>query len=374
LHVVPTFYPAVCYGGPIYSVRALCNSLLSLDCDVRVLTTDANGPKRRLSESQKRDSAVRNLNVDYCRRYGSGMVSPELLRRIRSRIEWCDVVHLTGVYDFTTFPVLAACRLEDKPVVWSPRGGLQRWTGSRNTHWKHLWESVCRSLAPRRLALHVTSVEEAAESDARLGNGEIHVVPNGVDIPDSAATEPTGERLELLFVGRLDPKKGLENLFTACSLISRGSPSFPWRLTVAGAGVQSYQDRLREVAAQLGISDGVHFSGHLDGEAKRRAYAGCHAVVVPSHTENFGLVVAESLAHGRPVIASKGTPWAGIEGRGCGYWISNDPESLCNGIRRIRTAERTAMGMAGRSWMKSDFSWQRRAAECRDVYYGLVDP
>lgn len=372
LHVVPTFYPAVCYGGPIYSVMSLGKSLSSLNCEIKVLTTDANGPARRLSEAEKRGGEAAALNVHYCRRYGKGMFAPGVMWRVGAMVRWADVVHLTGVYDFTTFPVLAACRLYGKPLVWSSRGALQRWTGSTKTSLKEMWERVCRTMAPERMALHVTSIEEGQDSDGRLGNSELHVIPNGVDIPAAITSEPMGETLELLFVGRLDRKKGIENLFEACALLDRRS-FFPWRLTVLGAGDTKYEASLKQLAGQLGIAGQVCFRGHLDGAAKQQAYADSNIVVVPSHTENFGLVVAEALAHARPVIASTATPWSEIEQRGAGYWIANTPESLYDGIRKMREADRTAMGAAGRRWMASEFSWAKRASECRSVYRQLIN-
>src|SRR5262245_33380977 len=129
LHVVPSFYPAVCYGGPIFSVLALNKELANLGCEVRVITTNATGSGACLTEGQKSDPETAPLLIDYCHRVGRGMVSPALLWRLGRLVRWCDVVHLTGVYNFTTFPALIACRLYKKPIVWSCRGALQGWAG-----------------------------------------------------------------------------------------------------------------------------------------------------------------------------------------------------------------------------------------------------
>src|SRR5437879_2953770 len=126
LHVVPSFYPAVHYGGPIYSVLQLCLNLKKLGCEVKVLTTDANGSKR-LTPKQQRDPLVHPLQVEYCRRLGGGMAAPTLLHRIHKESAWADVIHLTAVYNFPTFPTLLSARLHRRPLVWSPRGTLQRW-------------------------------------------------------------------------------------------------------------------------------------------------------------------------------------------------------------------------------------------------------
>jgi glycosyltransferase involved in cell wall biosynthesis len=90
--------------------------------------------------------------------------------------------------------------------------------------------------------------------------------------------------------------------------------------------------------------------------------------LVPSYKENFGIVVAESLAHGIPVIASRGTPWGGLEQKGCGLWVENDPETLASAIRRISTMPMRTMGLRGREWMRRDFSWRSVANQMLDLY------
>ena len=234
LHVSPSFYPAFFYGGPIYSVLNLCQHLRQLGCEVKVITTDANGPLR-LSTQEQQDPALQGLNVEFCRRLARGMIAPNLIGSIVRACDWADVIHLTGVYNFTTFPTLLAARHSTKPLIVSPRGTLQRWVGSRRIGTKSVWESLCRRLAPPRLALHVTSDEEERESSHRLGEFLVAVVPNGVDIPAEAPSFPNGNSFNLLFIGRLDPKKGVEHLLGATNLLcDLGVPN--WRLLIAGSG------------------------------------------------------------------------------------------------------------------------------------------
>src|SRR3982751_2277602 len=138
LHVVPTFYPAVCYGGPIYSVLQLCRNLSDLGHEVRVITTDANG-KTRLSPEEQRDATLKGMQVRFCPRVGTGMVAPSLLKCVMEEAKWADLIHLTAVYNFSTIPTVVAARWAGKPLVWSPRGALQRWSGSRRVSAKNLW-------------------------------------------------------------------------------------------------------------------------------------------------------------------------------------------------------------------------------------------
>ena len=169
LHVTPYFYPALVYGGPPHSVYGLCRSLVRCGHEVRVLTTDANGRDSVLKVKTNENVEIcPGLPVRYCHRIAATSIAPTLLRLLVKWISWTDVVHLNAVYSFPTIPTLSVCSILDKPVVWSSRGMLQRWSGTRRPRLKAIWERVCRIVAPSRLVLHTTSEEEAHDSKRRL--------------------------------------------------------------------------------------------------------------------------------------------------------------------------------------------------------------
>lgn len=285
---------------------------------------------------------------------------------------WADVVHLTTVYNFPTFPTLFCARFGRKPFVWSPRGMLQRWTMSRRVLAKNVWDSVSCMLLPRRTALHVTSEEEAAESAQRLGHPLTRVIPNGIDIPCLPPPTLQDGTLKLLFIGRLDPKKGIENLISSAAMLS-GLGIANWSLKIVGDGERVYVSQLRKLVCASGMNARVEFCGHFNGEQKYQAFTKTDIVVVPSYTENFGNVVAEALAHARPVIASRGTPWRQIEQHKCGLWVPNDPRSLATAIFTLAKCDRTVMGQRGRDWMENAFSWKDRARDMLSLYEELVN-
>jgi glycosyltransferase involved in cell wall biosynthesis len=192
------------------------------------------------------------------------------------------------------------------------------------------------------------------------------MIPNGVDVPaDLNRMERKGE-LRLLFIGRLDPKKGIEPLLKACSLIDSAPP---WRLTIAGWGPPEYVSQLKEQIHALGVEGRVKMMGEVLSEAKKRLFESSDVTLVPSHTENFAIVVAEALAHGVPVIASKGTPWSRLEQMKCGLWVDNDPETLADAIRRISTMPLQGMGLIGREWMQKEFSWRSVTEQILNLYH-----
>ena len=105
---------------------------------------------------------------------------------------------------------------------------------------------------------------------------------------------------------------------------------------------------------------------------KEAAFFTSDVCVVPSFTENFAMVVAESLARGLPVVASRGTPWAGLEQQSCGLWVDNSPESLAAALNEMRGMDLEEMGTRGREWMRREFSWGSIAQRMHDLYGRIV--
>lgn len=372
LHVTPSFYPAFVYGGPTQSVYQLCCSLARSGCDVEVLTTNANGRGQVLDVSTSHAvELAQRLHVRYCGRWMGESISPALLGRLWSQIRRADVVHLMAVYSFPTIPTLLACRLLRKPVVWSPRGMLQRWAGTTRPALKSIWEQVCRIVSPRSLVLHVTSEEEARQSATRMPNVKIAVIPNGLEMPERVAEINGNKGLRLLFIGRLHPKKGIENLLGAYKLLAHSFP-VPVSLTIAGAGDRQYTEELRNRIKTLNLCEQVRLTGAVFGEDKEETFLNADVVVVPSHTENFAMVVAEALAYGIPVIASTGTPWKRLAEMGCGLWVDNCAESLAEAIKEISRMPLSEMGLKGREWMQREFVGEAIAQKMIDLYQQLL--
>jgi glycosyltransferase involved in cell wall biosynthesis len=364
LHVMPWFYPAMIYGGPAQSVHDLARATSRAGCKVRVLTTNANGDAN-LTVDCKRDSELEDgVLVRYCNRWVNDAVSPALLGRLAGEIRRADVVHVGLTYSFPVIPTLALCKRYGKPVVWSPRGALQRYPQSRRRVLKAWWEHVCRTVAPPATVLHVTSEEEARESRERMPL-EAVVVPNGIEVPNNIVHQASPGALRLMYVGRLHPKKGVENLLEACALLPE---TMCWTLDIVGAGEAKYEDALRRKIVELRLSERVRMRGLLVGDEKRRMFENCDLAVFPSYTENFGMVLAEALAHGVPVIASKGMPWSRVQEIGCGAWVENDPQTLAKAMVRIAAMPLREMGARGREWMRREFSWDEVAERIVAVY------
>jgi len=377
LHVIPAYYPATYWGGPIFSVYALNNALAQLpDVFLKVLTTDAAGP--RVSERLEPSDMVRlypNQEVIMTRRLVGACVSVELLRELPRLIRWADVVHLTSTYSFPVIPTLAICRILNKPLVWSPRGAIQdahEWKGAKHRRPKKLWELFCNMLIRSdSVLMHTTSEREQNATQARIPKALAMIVPNGVDVPSVTPERewlPNGQ-LRLMYLGRLSPKKGIENILLAINQLHDPSVS----LTIYGTGEVGYVAHLKELTAHLGhFENTINFAGHVNGEAKSAAFHVADACIVASYTENYCMVVAEALAYGVPVIVSHGAPWAEIEKKRCGLWVDNSPESLAQAITRIRTMGLQKMGELGREWMQMEFNWEVIAKSMHKIYGDVI--
>ena len=370
--IAPSFHPAHSYGGPIRSTLQLTQGLVRAGCEVRVLTTNTAGKRAVLPVDTAREHMLPGgVQVRYARRVVPESVAPELLLYLPEYIAWCDVVQLVGNYNFPTFPTLLAARMRDKPLFWSPRGALQRWSGTRKPQLRAAFEALCMRLLPRTSVLHVTSEEEGRESAARLGGLPYVVIPNGVPIPETTHHEPSAGLLRLGYLGRLDPKKGIPRLLGACALLpSLGLTRF--ELTIAGGGAPEYEEFLHAQRRTLGLNQEVRFTGELPDAGKADFFSQIDLLVMPSHTENFGIVVAEALAHAVPVIASRATPWSALVEQDCGLWIDNTPEELARAIAVLSQRDLRAMGERGRRFVQEAFGWDQLCARMIASYEGAL--
>lgn len=371
LFVSPSFYPAFHYGGPIFINRSYCEAMAQQKkVQVEVLTTDANGPGRRIDLETAGQNRSDSYAISYCRRLLPPDIAPGLLLRLCGKIRSADVVHLNGVYSFTTIPTLALCRLMKKPVAWSTMGAFQRWEGTTRKEMKAWWERVCNSLCePDRVMMHVTSEEEKEESLEKIPNASALILRNGIDIPKLkvAARDHRGDVLRLLYIGRLHPIKGIENLLRALTMVKSKI-----LLAICGEGKPEYEARLRALVAELNLTTIVRFHGRVDGELKEQHFREADLCIAPSFKEAFCTVVLESLARAVPVIASHGIPWECVVEKGCGLWVGNEPQELAAAIDRAAAMPLGEMGRRGRAWMEQDYSWSKVAEEMLDECRSLV--
>lgn len=372
LHVIPSFHPAVRYGGPVETALRLTQCLADLGHDVRVVTTDADGLWDTVDcERARALDPAEGPEIRRCKRNLPPDLSSDLVGETIDGTAWADVVHVTAVYSFSTLTALGAARAAGKPCVWSPRGSFQA-NGRRATQpLKAAWRVATRLLLPRSCVLHATSKEEAERTERRYPGIPVAIVPNGVDLPPAVARKPQGKVLNVLFLGRLDPIKRIDLLLAG--VVKARSHGLDVRLSVAGEGPTDTVRALRAVASELGLAEVVRWQGHVRGGEKERCFADADLLALVSESESFGMVVAEALARSIPVVAGDGTPWSELVPRGCGFWIESTADAIASALEAATRADLSDMGARGRAWMMAEFRWERRAEEMEAVYVALLD-
>lgn len=372
LHVTPSFYPATYWGGPIFSVKAITDGVAP-HVDLTVLTADAAGPaiQDRLTPLQISQVAPENHVITYKRRIFGASISPGLALALPAAIWRADVVHLTGTYSFPTLPTMTLCKLLGTPLVWSPRGALQatdEWANAPRKRSKQMFEHAIRLLRPKRTTIHVTAPIEEEISQRRIPGCASALIPNSVAIPTprQATFRPYGT-LRLMFLSRLHVKKGIEDLLDAV----HGLPDHV-TLTLYGDGDPDYVDALKTRIVEMDLMQRVTFGGHVTGEAKRAAFENSDLFVLPTFSENFGIVVAEALAHGLPVITTTAAPWEEIANIGAGLWVEPGAQNIQDAIQKLAEQDLSAIGKRGRKLVETQYSPEAMVKSFLDLYKGLI--
>ena len=227
--------------------------------------------------------------------------------------------------------------------------------------------------------IHVTSQDERVAVEKAGVRGPFAVIPFGVnlsgieakgDMPATTSHASTQVRT-LLFLGRLHPIKNIDSLIEAFARAKLSN----WRLRIVGPDDGGYRGTLRRLAQNLGIGELVSFEDTIFGEAKAKLFEEADVLALPSHSENFGVVVAESLASGTPAIASTGTPWSALESQGCGWWIAPTPDNLATTLSAaslVTPKELRAMGMRGRNYVRTHLTWPRCTQRMARLYRNLA--
>lgn len=366
VHVVAGLDPR--HGGPSYSVPRLCQALAGSGTQVDLLSVAEPGtppgsecsrefPLQRFRWDWANVPIARDLRV-----------SKGLLTALKHKAEKADLIHNHGLWLLPNVYAGNVSQLVAKPLIVTPRGMLAksalRFSALRKAAF---WAALQRPAFARAACFHATSDMEYGDIRDFGIDTPVAVIPNGVDVP--ATVQPAKRRRELLFIGRLHPKKGLPAILRAWAML--GTEARDWSLRIVGPDESGHGKLLRELAGQLRVSNSVNFQPAAFGEAKTRLYAEASVTVLPSLNENFGITVAESLAAGCPALASTGTPWAGLLEHRCGWWVDNDPVALHAALREIIATpiqELEAMGVRGRAWVERDFSWSAIAAQMELVY------
>ncbi len=359
-------------GGPSRSVPALALALAERGLNPEIVTRrDRGGAHPALAP----DPALVPTTAVPCPdgRARDLRVVPALRRALRERLATGHfaLVHDAGIWMPANAVAAAAARSFRLPFIVSPRGMLEPWALGHHSWKKKLaWALFQRRDLAGAATLHATSAQEAENlRQAGLLN-PIAVIPNGVETPPTSATTPTTSARIALFLSRLHPKKGLLDLVGAWAAVRPAG----WRVRIVGPDENGHRRVVEEAIRSAGIGETFEFSGSAEGSAKWEEYRRASLFVLPTQSENFGIVIAEALACGLPVLTTRGTPWQEISENAAGWWIHPTPAALTEALRDATarsSVELAAMGARGRDLIASRYSWSR-AAEAMEILYAWV--
>ena len=365
LHVVPSISHNT--GGPSRSVQGLVAGLNTVGVEAWLMTL--------YSGEEPWVEGVAHF------------VNGEPFENVTIRIK-PDIVHMHGLWNFDQHRCAVICRRWRIPYVIAPRGMLEPWSLQQ----KWIKKRIARFLYQDRdlkyaAALHATA-ESEAEQFRKLGfRNPVIVSPNGVNVPKNFSRVERVDRVErrVLFVSRMHPKKGgLELVEAFKKVVSGGAEEWrSWKVelvyTVSGEFEREYEAKVRARVKELGLEEQFIFTGALNDDEKWAAYGRADLFVLPTYSENFGIVVAEALWAGVPVITTKGTPWKELEDRECGKWIDlptegsnpSDWSALVAALECMMSMsddERRQMGESGRRLIEGKYSWDAVVEEMVEGY------
>ena len=348
------------FGGPARSVPQLGDALAKLGVEVGLWANDGSAITSTLIPTTPGLVALGGSAKDAWDRFGSA-----------------ELLHDNGLWR-PHHRTLNRLSLERRvPRIVSTRGMLEPWSLKQKPIKKRIaWLFYQKRDLQACHTLHATADSEA-NNLRRLGLGaRIEIIPNGIDLPafgPRKIREGNESRpFTCLFMSRLHPKKGIPMLLDAWAQIKPRN----WNLVLAGPDEGGYRNELEVQVAKLELEQVVSFAGNLEGEQKSEILREADLFILPTYSENFGIVVAEALAHGCPVITTHGAPWEKIEQSECGWWVSPETSSISKALREavsLTPAQRQSMGRRGRSMVAQNFTWPQIAEKFVAAYQTVLN-
>lgn len=286
-----------------------------------------------------------------------------------------DVVHINCCWTPDCAAVQNLAQHMGYKVALTPHGMLEPWIISRHYLTRKLpalWLYQKAAIQKANI-IHATADSEQ-ENLIKLGyNPNIKVVKLGIDVESIKMRDTWGKTRQILFLSRIHVKKGINYLIDATNALRNELQGY--KIIIAGEGDAEYIDSLKRQISMYGINDIIELIGGVYGEKKWELYRTSDFFVLPTHSENFGLAIAESLASGTPVITTIGTPWKELNSSNSGACIEIGTQPLVETLRRfirLSDAEREEMGRNGRHLIETKYSDAKMAEEMLALYNSIL--
>ena len=354
LHINPYYLPDVAFGGPVFSVSALCEALVKTGHRVTVYTVGYDAGER-----YPLHTTLNGVEVVYFKGNAGSpcQVSWQLWAALEKNCRQFDAVHLHTWWNVLVFRAIKVLQRHQVPYVVSPRGMLSDYSFTHRKTWlkKSFQEYLGVSLL-EKATLHATSMSEAEDMArrSRRSLNDIFLMPNLLNLQPVESYQPVGGSFSIGFLSRLHHKKGIEELLKAlpqCPQVSK--------LVIGGSGDSEYTFLLERLIDSLGIRDRVEFVGWVNDEDKPAFFQRFQVFVLPSFSENFANVVAEAWAAGKPVVVAHGVGLSSyVQQYQLGWVCEAAPDSICAALTSAweERAEWPAMGQRALQLVANQFT------------------
>lgn len=368
LHCIPDLN--LSSGGPSLSVWSLVTGLRRLNIDVDIVTYESqDGNDKMIGESL----FVKTIPSPRFRRFGYSVSLKNFLQNSSY-----EIFHGHSLWQYSVHAMAKTARKKNLPYIIAPRGTLEPWSLKVGKCKKKLVLALYqRNDLAKAACIHATASMEA-ENIRKLGfKNPIAVIPNGIDISEYSLKPETikKEKNTILFLSRIHPKKGIENLIEAWYQTNKTLRQ-NWQIEIVGNGVKNYIASLQKLIETKGLQEEIKIIGPQYGSAKLKAYHQADLFVLPTYSENFGMVVTEALSCGVPVITTKGTPWEELNTYNAGWWIDIGVQPLVEVLQKalcLSEEQRQQMGQNGRKLVEEKYSIEAVAAQMIQLYRWILN-
>ena len=349
-------------SGGVGAYLQLLTRELGKMCELHILTHPSEA-ELRLENCTVHYMPYRWLPWNNCRKEFLTMLDEVRPDVFHTNSCWMPVSALTAIW----------AKQKGYRVVYTPHGMLEPWCIRR-----HRWKKLPATWLFQRRGLQVCDVIHATSEMERehllqLGwNPNVVVIPNCVQMDRIRMKESWQRTLTLLFLSRVHEKKGVPFLIEAVAVLREELAGYT--VKVVGPGEADYVAALKQQAERLGVGEMFQFLGPVFGDQKWQLYREADLFVLPTYSENFGIVIPEALASGTPVITTQGTPWNELETHHCGWWTEIGTEPLVAALRQFAALsddDLRSMGQLGRALVEAEYTSEAVAGKFIELYEKL---
>jgi glycosyltransferase involved in cell wall biosynthesis len=382
LHIIPSYYPAIKFGGPIQSVHLLNKALVKKGVKVDVLTTNAGLSRAQSAERKAEWCDVDGVRVKYLSfiGYEHYNFSLQVVKEIWRNINNYDLVHITAIWNFPVLVGSIISLIKKKPYLISPRGSIYRETIEiKSSIFKKMYFWLfAKHYLNKSNAIHFTTEDEEEKVTAYLKlKARQFVIPNGIDLEEIKSMEQSAESNAyenyILILGRIDRKKGFDILIPSFAKICQDNNDI--KLVIAGDDTTTYAQGVRKMIDDWKIGERIIFTGQVAGGYKWNLYKNALMFVLPSYSENFGNVIIEAMACGCPVVISnKVGVYNEVAENNAGIIVETNSNSVVEGMNKLLNEInlRNQIAINGKSMVKQYYDINKVADQMIDQYRKIL--